>query len=73
VANVVSGLWIRNVRLSWHELTSRLQFSSCSLIEIRLRGVRLGERDGHAILPSHQIIIAGPICYSDSLLLVADK
>jgi hypothetical protein len=73
VADVVSGFWMRNVRLSWHELTSRLQFPSCSLIEIRLRGVRLGERDGQAVLSSHPIIFAGQICYSDSLLLVAGK
>ena len=59
--------------LSWNELASRLLFPSYHLREIRLRGVRFGERDGHAVLPSHQIIFAGQMYYSDSLLLVAGK
>ena len=36
------------VRLSWNEVTSRLLFPSFLFIEIRLRGVRMGERGGRA-------------------------
>lgn len=61
------------VRLSWNELTSRLLLPSYHLRAIHLMGVRLGERDGHAVLPSHQINFARELCYSDSLLLGASK
>jgi len=61
------------VRLSWNEVTSRLLFPSFLFIEIRLRGVRMGERGGRAGLPSLQIIFAGQICDSVYYLSQANE